>query len=626
MKRNGGEEMSLVGNVLIDLEGRPPSFARSYLADLQQQLGPANLDVRWRGGELRDLPPGARLLRHPSAADSITSAGLRAAQGGHLLVLLAPLLPDPAVLHALGGALDQDPLVGFVQPRFGNALGDGVWPLPDGPGAPREALSRQSLSLLPASYLTTEQLAACILVRRELAAVFGQAPGGPEDFRTAFALQLVHARRRGFRNLVLNRVVVPTPEPPEALYPRLDPSSRRRLHSLCPDAATAEEWFHREPSHRRERLVSVARRARSGSRLPVLLDCRGASAHHNGTSHAMLGMIAGLEAEAPRWDLDVLFGAEAGKYHEVARRFPSINLLTGLPDGSYAAAVCLNQPWHLSTVADLHHRAATITFNMLDTIGWDIVYQCNPEVEKAWSFIARHADGLAYISGFTRDRFRFRFPVDPGVSEAVTHLSLDPAEYLNPATTNLPEGEHLLVFGNHYEHKAVGPTLDLLSRAFPFQPLRAMGARSERSRNIAVLESGHLPEVEVDRLIATARVVVFPSWYEGFGLPVMKALAYGRPVVVRSSPLWRELAALTRASGRLVEFSVPQELVLAVGRLLAEAPVEVLSFGGSLGPGSAPPRWRDCARRLIELVERTVDRTDADRWLERERTLRLAQL
>ena len=91
-----GETMSPVGNILIDLEGRTPGLARSYLEDLHQQLGAAELDIRWRGGEIRDLAPGVRLLRHASGADSVTSAGGRAAQRGHLLVLLAPLVPDPA--------------------------------------------------------------------------------------------------------------------------------------------------------------------------------------------------------------------------------------------------------------------------------------------------------------------------------------------------------------------------------------------------------------------------------------------------------------------------------------------------------------------------------------------------
>ncbi|HTS82534.1 MAG TPA: glycosyltransferase [Myxococcaceae bacterium] len=614
--------MTVVGSVLIDLEGRPPGPARSYLEDLQRQLRPERIDVRWRGGELRDLPPGVRLLRHPSGADSVTSAGRRASERGHLLVLLAPLLPDPSVLGALSSAFELDPMVGFVQPRFGDALGEGVWQLAAGNGPSPELLARQGLSLLPAHYLTTERLAACILVRRELAAVFSEATDRPEDFRTALLLELVHARRRGFRNLILNRVVIPTAEPGGSLYPSLDPSSRRRLHSLCPDAGTAEEWFQSEPFHRRERVVSVARRQRPASRLPVLIDCRGASPHHNGTSQAMLEIIAGLEADGPRWDIDLLFGSEAARYHAVSSRFPSLNLLTTSSTAVYAAAVCLNQPWHLSTVADLHARAAAISFNMLDTIAWDIVYQCNPEVEKAWSFIAQHADGLLYISEFTRDRYRFRFPVSPAVAEEVIHLGLEPSEYRNPATTNLPGAGHILVFGNHYEHKAVAPTVDLLGRAFPFQPIRAMGARSESYRNIAVLESGHLPEVEVDRLIATARVVVFPSYYEGFGLPVMKALAYGRPVVVRSSPLWHELAALTRAPGRLVEFTLPQDLVLAVGRLLAETEVGALPFGGRLGDAPAP-RWRDCARRLVALVERTVERTEWRRWSERERALRL---
>ena len=263
---------------------------------------------------------------------------------------------------------------------------------------------------------------------------------------------------------------------------------------------------------------------------------------------------------------------------------------------------------------------------MLDTIAWDTGYLANPEVEKAWSFIGEHADSLLYSSRFTRDRFNFRFHTGPSVIQAVTHRSLEPQEYRDPRATGAPEAEHLLVLGSYHDHEAVGPTIELLSRAFPFQPIRAFGARQEHRRNVTVLESRDLPESEVDRVIATARAVIFPSYHEGNGLPVLKALAYGRPVVVRASPLWHELATLTRSPGRLVEFDLPQDLVLAVGRILAGEDLPTLPFGAALAEGEVPWRWRDCAARLIEAVEQMVERTDATRWYSRDRALRLAQL
>jgi glycosyltransferase involved in cell wall biosynthesis len=616
-----------VGSVLVDLDGSPPGSARNYLQELHDRLGRSfRIDARWSRGTLADIPGDIRILRHPTGADALTSAALNAAQRGHLVVLLAPLLPDPAVLQGLVEAFDSDPMVGFAEPRFGSAQGDGVWLLP---GDRRDGglLGRQTLSLLPEHYLTTEHLAGCVAIRRELAAVFSTGGERLVDLRAALLLELCHARRRGFRNLVMNRIVIPAEAGSvDGVYPRLDPASRRQVLSLCRDASMGEEWFESSPHLKRERLVGQARRARSTARIPVLLDCRGASAQHNGTSHAMLGMLDGLVADMPQWDLDVLVGADAARYHDLGHRYPSIHFLTSLPSETYSAAVCLNQPWHLSTISELHRKAGVIAFNMLDTIAWDIVYMSNPEVGKAWSFIAEHADGLLYISRFTRDRFNFRFPTVDAVVQAVTHLSLEPSEYRDPRATDLPQGDHVLVFGNYYEHKAVAPTIALLSQAFPFQPIRALGAHDEHRGNVTVVESGHLPEFEIDRLIATARAVVFPSYYEGFGLPVLKALAYGRTVVVRASPLWHELAALTLAPGRLVEFELPHELVAAVGKVIAQEDVETLRFGTDLAGSRKPPRWRDCARAMVEAVEEMVQRTSPGRWYARERALHLAQL
>ena len=79
-------------------------------------------------------------------------------------------------------------------------------------------------------------------------------------------------------------------------------------------------------------------------------------------------------------------------------------------------------------------------------------------------------------------------------------------------------------------------------------------------------ESGKLDDAHVHQLYAGARLVVFPSFYEGFGLPVVTALAYGRTLFARESSLLGEIASHCVPRGRVIPYSQRDELVDAVGR------------------------------------------------------------
>lgn len=54
----------------------------------------------------------------------------------------------------------------------------------------------------------------------------------------------------------------------------------------------------------------------------------------------------------------------------------------------------------------------------------------------------------------------------------------------------------------------------------------------------------HLPEADVRGIVAGARALAFPSLYEGFGLPVLEAMAAGTSVICSDIPVLREVAGV----------------------------------------------------------------------------------
>ena len=82
-----------------------------------------------------------------------------------------------------------------------------------------------------------------------------------------------------------------------------------------------------------------------------------------------------------------------------------------------------------------------------------------------------------------------------------------------------------------------------------------------------VRKLGFVPDEELARLYRGAAVAAYPSRFEGFGLPVLEAMACGCPVVVSSHP------SLDEASGTAAERADPESteaLASAIGRAIAD--------------------------------------------------------
>lgn len=538
----------------------------------------------------------------------------------HLVALSASLAPDQALLAGLIAAFAIDPMFGTAQPRFAKAGTGWIWPLPSDAG-PVALVPRTGLEMLAPLTITAEMLAACIVIRREVVAAMDPLDGFC-SLGGAILSALCIARRRGFRNAVVNRTVLETDQPGTVLYPALAAKDAALLTLRYPDHALAARANAALEEAELELLLAAAY-PEPGVPRRLLMDCRGLDPIHNGTSRYLLGMLDGFAQLRPDWEIVLQVAPEAAAFHQLATRCPSFPQVNGDITRHYAAAVLLHQPWSLETVAELHRHGFLILFSMLDTIGWDILYPTPPTVEPAWRFAARHADVLAYISAFSQDRFRQRFPVSAGVKEGVVRLSLLPQEYRHGEQADLTEGEHVLIMGNDYDHKALGPTAALLCAAFPFQAFVSLGGSGPPAVNLRVVPGGAMPDAELQALVASARAVVFPSFIEGFGLPVVEGLSYGRPVLVRQSPLWREIAAHARFEAPLIAYEDEIELIEQLDAVLAGRAASGLAFGGSLSLGESAAGWRDAAAGLLGLLEARLQARDIEHWRSRSGALRI---
>ena len=138
-------------------------------------------------------------------------------------------------------------------------------------------------------------------------------------------------------------------------------------------------------------------------------------------------------------------------------------------------------------------------------------------------------------------------PADPGeIAGMRLRLGLAGHDYLLVPGTMEPRKNHRRVIAA-FERLATGSAIpsDLLlvlggSRGWASSPTMRAIAESPARGRIRVL--GYVPEADLAALMTGAAAVVYASTYEGFGLPIIEAMACGAPVVTSAVSSMPEVA------------------------------------------------------------------------------------
>jgi glycosyltransferase involved in cell wall biosynthesis len=184
----------------------------------------------------------------------------------------------------------------------------------------------------------------------------------------------------------------------------------------------------------------------------------------------------------------------------------------------------------------------------------------------AYDAAARRADRVIVPSAFVRERAVARLGLDRErlrvVPHGVDHDVFHPGEgarepFLLYPARRWPHKNHAFLFAAFSEIRRARPELELV-------------LTGERDAGAALPDGvrslGYVSTAELAELYRRAAALVFPSRYEGFGWPVLEAMASGCPVAAASGTAVEEVA------GDAAVFFAPEatdEAVAAIERALA---------------------------------------------------------
>lgn len=270
------------------------------------------------------------------------------------------------------------------------------------------------------------------------------------------------------------------------------------------------------------------------------------------------------------------------------------------------------------------------TKNMVVTIH-DLGFRYYPELytnfeRKYHSFSAKfsatHAKHIIAVSEYTKKDILRHYPINPE-KITVVHHGYDPSIF-KPATEKdelrivnyeLGVKKPYILFIGRLEHKknlqGMLDTYRLLKKDPNFKHQLVLAGKpgygyeqAIKLKTEGIIETGYLDQQTYATLLKNADLFFFPSHFEGFGMPVLEAMACGIPVVASNSTSIPEVLG---DAGILVDQKKPFEMAAAISKLIHSSKLKDNLKDRGLRR-SKQFSWEKAAQQTLEVLTKVCEK------------------
>ena len=336
-----------------------------------------------------------------------------------------------------------------------------------------------------------------------------------------------------------------------------------------------------------------------------------------GTEIYLRSLLAAMARVAPEHEYRVFINFETE-----AAPFDAAPCVTMVPVGVWAtsrvARILAEQG---SLARAVHREGCDVLFNPgftaprwlkcpSVTVFHDLQHRRHPEFFRWWDLpfwnlllgqSARGAARLIAVSEATRRDLMHYYSVDA----TVVHHGVDERLFELGRGPEVDGEKMLLCVSTLHPHKNLVRLVRVFARFRERHPewrLVIAGMRGHHAKAVeaaageGVTITGWISREKVYGLYAQARAFVYPSLFEGFGMPVVEALAAGLPVACSDIPVLHEVGG---EGGSVVYFNPlnDEAMLSALEGLVGRSGDRQAAWGFS---------WERCARETVEVLAAAV--------------------
>ena len=355
----------------------------------------------------------------------------------------------------------------------------------------------------------------------------------------------------------------------------------------------------------------------------------------NGTTEHSLALLEHIYPKASStYDFHIAVNSAANKYFSLSDRYQNV-IITDCFDLPVRFD-CIYVPYQIFEYEHLfmlNRFGLKYIVDILDIISVRSNYLRHKDLKPIFRTAITYADGILFNTSAVWEDIQNYFLIEKKnqivspmhISKSCHHDSgFKLNEYEKKIADGLPDG-FIFIIGNSYYHKALGVALKHIKSDHSIVTFGCDKKFIEQfdidTKNITFIESGNLSDDFVNYLYQKCKCIVFPSQYEGFGLPVLSAMLYNKPVILFNSSTNREVTANFQDKRLFHFFDHFNELNFKIKQAYAMQ----CDDKHKKPPVSLAREWHNVADETINFIDDVLNKPVDPHALE-ERNQRLTQI